>query len=123
MIVTTSVRFFETLFKVKTTEVRRLHQTANAVIIFDEAQTLPLGLNDVTMEIMKELADNYGTTILFSTATQPAYQFRSYLAKLPFKTTEVIRDPEALFRRYDIVKKTHSVFSTDRTWAYKDLAD
>ena len=55
MIVTTSVRFFETLFRVKTTDIRRLHQIANSVIIFDEAQTLPLGVTDVTMEVRESI--------------------------------------------------------------------
>lgn len=123
VIVTTSVRFFETLFRVKPTDIRRLHQVAKSVIVFDEAQTLPLGILDITMEIMKELADNYGSTILFSTATQPQYQFRRYLAELPFVTSEVIRDHELLFQQFDIVKNTKTVFSMDKIWTYKDLAD
>ena len=123
LIITTSVRFFETLFRVKPTDIRRLHQVAKSVIVFDEAQTLPLGITDITMETMKELADNYGSTILFSTATQPQYKFRKNLAELPFSTTEVIQNHEKLFQEYDSVKKTKTVFSIDHIWTYDDLAD
>ena len=123
VIVTTSVRFFETLFRVRTTDVRRLHQVANAVIVFDEAQTLPPGVTDATMEIMQELAHNYNTTILFSTATQPNYGYRRYLSKLPFKSTEIIRNRDALFRSYDEAKNTAVTFTIDRTWTYEELIE
>ena len=121
IIVTTSVRFFETLFRVRTTDVRRLHQVANAVIVFDEAQTLPLGVTDSTLEIMQELTKNYNTTILFSTATQPNYQYRKYLSQLPLKSREIIHNRDELFRLYDQAKNTTVTFSTDRIWTYKDL--
>ena len=121
IIVTTSVRFFETLFRVRTTDVRRLHQVANAVIVFDEAQTLPLGVTDATLEIMQELSRNYNTTILFSTATQPNYQYRKYLSKLPFKSREIIHNKDELFRLYDQAKNTTVSFSTDRIWTYQEL--
>ena len=123
VVVTTSVKFFETLFRVRPSDIRRLHQVSKSVIVFDEAQTLPLGVTDVTMEIMKELADNYGSTVLFSTATQPQYRFRKNLAGLPFNTVEVIQDHEKLFREHGIAKKTETVFSVDRPWTYPELAE
>ena len=121
--VTTSVKFFETLFRVRPVDIRRLHQVSKSVIVFDEAQTLPLGITDITMETMKGLADNYGSTVLFSTATQPQYQFRKNLSGLPFKTVEIIQNHEDLFREFDCVKKTETVFSVDRLWTYLDLAE
>ena len=42
IIYTTAVQFLETLFGSGTRGVRRMHQLANAVIIFDEIQTLPV---------------------------------------------------------------------------------
>ena len=41
IIFTTMVQFLGTLFGSGTQSVRRLHQLANSVIIFDEIQTLP----------------------------------------------------------------------------------
>ncbi|MBQ6416202.1 MAG: CRISPR-associated helicase Cas3', partial [Butyrivibrio sp.] len=123
IIVTTSVRFFETLFRVRTTDVRRLHQVANAVIVFDEAQTLPLGVTDATMTVMRELSKNYNTTILFSTATQPNYSYRKYLSQLPFESTEIIQNVDALFKAYDQAKNTDVVFSTDNIWSFQNLVE
>lgn len=42
IIYTTNVQFFETFFGSGTRNIRRLHQLANSVIIFDEIQALPV---------------------------------------------------------------------------------
>lgn len=72
IVVTTAVQFFESLFHNRTSRCRKLHNIARSLVILDEAQTLPIPvLRSITLAI-DELARNYGTTFVLSTATQPA---------------------------------------------------
>ncbi|AKA48841.1 CRISPR-associated protein Cas3 [uncultured archaeon] len=71
-VITTSVQFFESLFSHKSSKCRKLHNIVNSVVIFDEAQLLPIQLLGPIMATLKLLVEHYGVTILLSTATQPA---------------------------------------------------
>lgn len=75
IIVTTAVQFYESLFAAKTSRSRKLHNVANAVVILDEAQTLPVSFLSPCLRVLRELADNYRTTVVLCTATQPAIGF------------------------------------------------
>lgn len=96
VIVTTSVRFFESLFQCRATNCRRLHNIAKSVILFDEAQSLPAGLTAATLETMRELCARYRCSVVFSTATQPSFDARPDVVWQP---TEIIRDTKALFEQ------------------------
>ena len=74
IIVTTSVQFLETLLAASTRRCRRLHSVARSVIVFDEAQCLPTHILNSLMDVFRELVSNYGCSVVFSTATQPAFR-------------------------------------------------
>lgn len=74
VVVTTTVQLFESLFARTPSKLRKLHNLSNAVIIIDEAQTIPLEVLDPVLDAVKWLAKYANTTVVFMTATQPAWE-------------------------------------------------
>lgn len=71
IVLTTMVQFLETLLSGGTRGVRRLHQLANSVIVFDEIQTLPVNCIHLFNNSLNYLAAHCRTTAVLCTATQP----------------------------------------------------
>jgi len=71
MILTTMVRFLNTFFADGTRNIRAAHNFANAVIIFDEIQTLDPKLIGMFNGVVNFLTSICNATVVLSTATQP----------------------------------------------------
>ena len=99
IIVTTNVRFFESLFANRTSVCRKLHRTARSVLIFDEVQALLPSLLTPILRGLRCLVHDLGSTAVLCTATQPAYDNRpDFPIGLPTgDITEIIRDKNSLF--------------------------
>lgn len=72
VIVTTAVQFFESLYSNRPSKCRKLHNIANSVIIFDEAQMLPSCHLLPCVGAMSGLVSQFRSTVVLCTATQPA---------------------------------------------------
>ena len=94
VVITTSVRFFESLFADRPTDCRKLHNIAGSLVLFDEAQSLPAELAGATVRAVDALCRKYRCTMVFSTATQPDF---SALPEAPWHPTELLPDNRALF--------------------------
>ena len=145
IIVTTSVKFFTTLFASKATKLRRLHNICNSVIVYDECQTLPTNVLNTSIEVLQDLANSemYGSTVVFSTATKLAYEYRSpqphnaktawakssndgsflNIANMQWKADEIIDDVDERFATYKKIKNTEVVWKTDGDMSYSDLIE
>lgn len=71
IIYTTSVQLLESLFGAGTRGARRMHQLANAVLIFDEIQTVPVNCVHLFNNAINFLVEHCGSTAVLCTATQP----------------------------------------------------
>ncbi len=74
LVLTTHVQCLESLHASRPRPCRKLHRLAQSVILFDEVQTLPTDLAVVTLATLSHLAARYDSTIVFATATQPAFE-------------------------------------------------
>jgi CRISPR-associated endonuclease/helicase Cas3 len=74
VILTTQVQFLESVFSANGSDLRKLHNMANAVFIFDEAQSVPIKCTYLFNGAVNFLNRTCGSTILLCTATQPPFE-------------------------------------------------
>ena len=100
IIITTSVQMLESLFSNRPSSCRKLHRLAESVILFDEVQTLPLHLSIPTLAALSHLAHQWRSSVVFSTATQPAFQhLQSKVVehvKSGWQPREIVREPQKM---------------------------
>jgi len=100
IVFTTMVQFLEALFSSGTSSVRRMHQLANSVLIFDEIQTLPINCVHLFCNAINFLAQHAKATTLLCTATQPLldnlrFEDKGQLAMA--QNAELVEDVHQLF--------------------------
>lgn len=122
VIVTTSVQFFESLFAVKTSRCRKLHNIVNSVIVLDEAQLVPIEFLEPILAAIKALVERFKTSFLICTATQPAWESRDGFLGFPAGSVrEIIKDVPSLYKELRRVAVEPVDTKTPRTW--EQLAD
>ncbi|MGH3937120.1 MAG: CRISPR-associated helicase Cas3' [Pseudonocardiaceae bacterium] len=96
-VVTTTVQLFDSLFGRKPARSRKLHRLANAVLVLDEVQALPVDLLVPILDALKLLTEHFGTTVLLTSATQPAFDSLSVWSTL--KVKNLVDRPVELFQQ------------------------
>ncbi|MCK5242521.1 CRISPR-associated helicase Cas3' [bacterium] len=99
VVFTTNVQVLEALFGSGTRGARRMHQLANAVIIFDEIQTLPIKCVQMFNTAITFLVNNCDSTVVLCTATQPLLDKIDPPSRALSITMEqqIVADPRRLF--------------------------
>lgn len=122
IVYTTAVQFLETLFASGTRGVRRLHQLANAVIIFDEIQTIPIRTVHLFNNAINFLVDQCGSTVVFCTATQPLLDKVDPLKGAARITTDsqMMKDVDGLFR--ELYRAKIEDHCNDAGWSSEEVA-
>lgn len=100
IIVTTNVRFFESFYASRSSACRRLHNIADSVIIFDEAQMIPRDHLNPCLSVINELTRHYGCSAVICTATQPVLRKSNYIKNGLARVREVVPNPTELYERF-----------------------
>ena len=98
VIVTTAVQFFESLYGNRASRCRKLHNIAGSVVVFDEAQTMPVPYLRPCVAAVGQLVQYYGVTAVLCTATQPALQPLFDVLAPGLKMREICPDIGALYK-------------------------
>ncbi|MFI6100780.1 CRISPR-associated helicase Cas3' [Lentzea sp. NPDC051213] len=96
-VVTTTVQLFDSLFGRKPARSRKLHRLANAVVVLDEVQALPVPLLVPILDALRLLSRHFGTTVLLASATQPSFEHLAVWKSLEIRP--LVDDPIRLFTR------------------------
>ncbi|NMC33963.1 MAG: CRISPR-associated helicase Cas3' [Veillonellaceae bacterium] len=82
IIVTTFIQLFHTLISNKNRSLRKFHRLANSIIILDEIQSIPYKYWLLCKEILKTIAEEFNSYIIFVTATEPLIFKRDEVCQL-----------------------------------------
>ena len=100
VIVTTAVQFFESLYANRSSKCRKLHNIANSVIIFDEAQMIPSNNLRPCVAAIAELVRAYNATAVLCTATQPAIDEMLLEYSKKESVVELCPDVDGMFEKF-----------------------
>lgn len=124
VIFTTSVHFLEALFGAGTRSARRMHNLANAVIIFDEIQTLPINCVHLFNNAINFLVEQCGSSVVLCTATQPLLDHvdeKKGAIRLKVPDAEIVPDVCGLFsdlQRVEVLDRRKP-----GGWTHEEVAD
>lgn len=95
-VITTSVQFFQSLYHCKSSGLRKLHNMAESVIVFDEIHLLPLEVLQPCLRGVGYITKYLHSKALFLSATLPDYSrlFDKYVSGCRYK--ELITDKSDL---------------------------
>jgi len=96
-VVTTTVQLFDSLFGRMPARSRKVHRMANAVIVLDEVQALPISLLPPILSGLRTLTEHFGATVLLASATQPSFQTLGPWREIAGRITDIVPDAERTF--------------------------
>ncbi|MEU4806390.1 CRISPR-associated helicase Cas3' [Actinosynnema sp. NPDC023587] len=101
-VVTTTVQLFDSLFGRKPSRSRKLHRLANAVVVLDEVQALPISLLVPILDALRTLVKHFRTTVILASATQPTFEHLKAWEDL--KVVPLVEAPVEIFSKLKRVR-------------------
>ncbi|MEG1705870.1 MAG: CRISPR-associated endonuclease Cas3'', partial [Clostridia bacterium] len=93
IIVTTNVQFFESIYSNKSSHLRKLHNIADSILIFDEAHMFPSKFYKPCLDAINIFVKQYNCEAIFLSATMPDfYTWLSEFGCVGAKCLDLIQD-------------------------------
>lgn len=121
LIVTTTVQLFESLWGNRPGRCRKVHRLAHAVLVLDEVQTLPTQILIPLIDGLRHLVEQYGTTVVLCTATQPAFDTEVLRMTGLNNVQEIFPEAERLFAQLRRVTYDLSPIQGE-PWSWEEIA-
>jgi CRISPR-associated endonuclease/helicase Cas3 len=123
VVFTTNVQVLEAMYGSGTRSARRFHRLANAILIFDEIQAIPISCVHLFNNAINFLAERCGSTVVLCSATQPLLEKvdQKRGAIRLSQPSEIISNCDDLFlrlRRVEIIDRRK-----ERRWTFADAAE
>ena len=123
IIITTAVQFFESVYANKRGKLRKMHNMADSILVFDEAHLMPENYLQPCLRVISYITKILGSEAIFLTATMP--DFKRLIKEYSLKNsmiTDLINDT-TLFKKfqkctyeniggidiYNLVARSHSL--------------
>lgn len=119
IIVTTMVQFLETVMSSHGTKLRKFHNMANSVIVFDEIQSIPVNAINLFNEVVSFLSKILNCTILLCSATQPLLDKTDRRNLLLSENPDLIEDSD----KYAVALKRTNIVPIPQEKDLDELAD
>ncbi len=117
VIFTTLVQFLNVFYAKGNRNTRRLHNLANAVIIFDEVQKVPTKCISLFNEAVNFLKRDAHSSVVLCTATQPTLENVPDPIQIKEEIIQNLDEVADAFKRVDIIDKTKKPMTN------QDIAD
>lgn len=104
IILTTMVQLLNTLFDGRIQCIRRMHNLANTIIVFDEIQSIPAKCIHTFNLTINFLSYVCGSTIILCSATQPPLESEVNYKLLMGKPERIINNIEDVYKQFRRVK-------------------
>lgn len=99
LIITTAVQFFESVHANKRSRLRKLHNMADSILIFDEAHLMPVKYLKPCLEAVSYITKYLNSEAVLLTATMPDYKKLIHKYALPGSTIcDLIHDTSMFYK-------------------------